>query len=169
MSKFFTADTHISHTNILKYCTRPFRDITHMNEIIISNFNKVMGPGDVLYHLGDVAWGVEAALLFFDSLSVNQIHVVFGNHDQEEIKRHPKVKSSGWLKKTKVTGLGGITMGHFPMLAWMGEHHLYGHWHNKGPVYHPKTLDVGVDGHEFYPWSEEELVRRFSVETNNNI
>jgi calcineurin-like phosphoesterase family protein len=132
-----------------------------MNYVITTNFNEVMGEGDSLYHLGDVAWKDENAFKFFDSLRVKQIHLVFGNHDNESIKNHPKIKSHGWLKKTKIGG-GGLTMSHFPMLAWMGMYHVHGHWHCKQETYHPRVVDVGVDGHNFYPWSEEQLIRRFN-------
>ena len=166
--KFFASDTHISHNNILKYCNRQFKDIDHMNYVITANFNEVMSEGDVLYHLGDVAFGDENAYKFFSDLRVKQIHLVFGNHDNESIKNHPKIKSSGWLKKTKIPVIGGVTLCHFPMLAWMNKHHLHGHWHCKGTPYHQCVLDVGVDGHNFYPWSEEQLVRRFSEQAKAN-
>ena len=34
---FFTSDTHFNHANIIRFCNRPFKDVSHMNEAIISN------------------------------------------------------------------------------------------------------------------------------------
>ena len=34
---FFTSDTHFNHTNIIRSCNRPFKDVSHMNETIIAN------------------------------------------------------------------------------------------------------------------------------------
>ena len=50
---WFTADSHISHRNIIKYCKRPFSDVEEMNETLISNWNKVVGKDDFVFHLGD--------------------------------------------------------------------------------------------------------------------
>lgn len=31
MAVFFTSDTHFGHANIIKYCGRPYRDVTQMD------------------------------------------------------------------------------------------------------------------------------------------
>ena len=54
---FFTSDTHFNHTNILRYCNRPFKTVGQMNETIITNWNNVVGPDDVIFHLGDFCLG----------------------------------------------------------------------------------------------------------------
>lgn len=43
---FLTSDTHFNHTNILRYCNRPFKTVGQMNETIITNWNNVVGPDD---------------------------------------------------------------------------------------------------------------------------
>ena len=57
---FFTSDTHFNHTNIIRFCNRPFKDVSHMNETIISNWNRVVGPEDIVFHLGDFCLGGSA-------------------------------------------------------------------------------------------------------------
>ena len=52
---FIISDTHFNHQNIIKYCDRPFKDETHMNKVLIHNWNRVVGKNDVVIHLGDVA------------------------------------------------------------------------------------------------------------------
>ena len=54
---FFTSDTHFNHTNILQYCNRPFKTVDQMNETIIPNWNKMVGPYDVIFHIGDFCLG----------------------------------------------------------------------------------------------------------------
>ena len=45
---WFTADLHLGHTNIIKYCRRPFGSAEEMNEVILERFNSVISPGDPL-------------------------------------------------------------------------------------------------------------------------
>ncbi len=82
MTTFFTSDTHFSHARIIELSNRPFRDVQHMNEMLIKNWNDRVGPDDHVYHLGDVALGS-----FEDSIKcvarLNGIkHLVVGNHDR---------------------------------------------------------------------------------------
>lgn len=42
MKTFFTSDTHFYHSNIIKYCLRPFADAHEMNETLIANWNNVV-------------------------------------------------------------------------------------------------------------------------------
>lgn len=53
---FFTSDTHFGHSNIIKYCNRPFKDKDEMNETLISNWNKVVPEDGIVIHCGDFAF-----------------------------------------------------------------------------------------------------------------
>lgn len=80
--RFFTSDTHFGHKNIIRYSNRPFRDVSHMNEMLIKNWNDTVGPDDTVYHLGDVALGPwEAWDNVLTRLNGYKILVV-GNHDR---------------------------------------------------------------------------------------
>ena len=53
MSKIYLiADTHFYHTNIIKYCKRPFKDTYDMNKTIIDNWNRIVKPNDIVLTLG---------------------------------------------------------------------------------------------------------------------
>ena len=45
---FFTADEHYCHKNIIKFCDRPFSDVSHMHEVLITNHNAVVRENDIV-------------------------------------------------------------------------------------------------------------------------
>lgn len=82
MTIFFTSDTHFGHKNIIRYSDRPFRDVTHMNEMLVHNWNSVVTPADTVYHLGDVALGpIWESLEYINRLNGRKV-LVTGNHDR---------------------------------------------------------------------------------------
>ena len=54
---YFTSDTHFGHSNIMRFCQRPFSDVTDMNNCLIENWNNKVGKDDIIFHLGDFAMG----------------------------------------------------------------------------------------------------------------
>ncbi len=51
---FFTSDTHFGHGGALGLYRRPFASAAAMNEALIERWNATVGPGDEVWHLGDV-------------------------------------------------------------------------------------------------------------------
>jgi len=51
--KWFTADKHHNHTNILKYENRPFKNVAGMDRQFILEHNKIVKEDDICYDLGD--------------------------------------------------------------------------------------------------------------------
>lgn len=87
-SVFFTSDTHFGHRNIIQYTNRPFDSVEEMDEALISNWNKVVKPDDIVYHLGDVCVGSKSAgidKLEYCKQIVSRLNgrkrLVLGNHD----------------------------------------------------------------------------------------
>lgn len=98
MTIWFSSDTHFGHENIIKYCDRPFKNVDHMNEVIIDNWNSVVSPGDTVYHLGDVALGqIDKSLACVSRLNGYKI-LILGNHDRP-FMRAGKADFLSWLKR----------------------------------------------------------------------
>lgn len=62
---WFTADFHLGHANIIRYCDRPFRDIADMDTEIIDRLNSAVSERDFLYFLGDFCRGSSSDALAY--------------------------------------------------------------------------------------------------------
>lgn len=79
---WFTSDLHLNHENIIGYCNRPFRDVYHMNESLIENWNMCVDPDDTVWVLGDLLLGErERGLKELIPRLNGLIYLVPGNHD----------------------------------------------------------------------------------------
>ena len=103
---FFTSDTHFGHGNIIKYCQRPFltnaeqefladngdvriqdEAIHRMDADLIDRINALVGPNDVLWHLGDWSYAVRGnyyaiCRAYRDRIACQTVNIVWGNHDR---------------------------------------------------------------------------------------
>ena len=86
---WFISDTHFRHEAILGFkdyaglTVRPFASADEMDQQMIDNWQSVVKPGDVVYHLGDVLFGhnkVEWLEANFTKLNGTK-HLILGNHD----------------------------------------------------------------------------------------
>jgi len=165
--KHFTSDHHFEHTNIIRLAERPFETIDEMHETMIRNWNARVLKGDEVYVLGDFYFGKrpERALELLRMLN-GQKFLLKGNHDRKTDKwSEPFVWVRDYHEMTVLEPDGTkqkIVMGHYPFLEWnkghRGSWNLHGHCHRKVPL-DPKyrRLDVGVDGHDYSPWSYDEV------------
>jgi calcineurin-like phosphoesterase family protein len=88
MTDWVTADFHFGHDRIIGYCDRPFKDIRHMEKVLIENINDRVENDDRLFILGDFTlWGAERG----DSIRriLARMHgrkwLVLGNHDRIKV------------------------------------------------------------------------------------
>ena len=170
---FFTADLHLSHKNILKYCNRPFKDIEDMNRTILQNLEESLRPKDTLYFLGDLTFKEKIAHEFFEKFSEIEIHFIIGNHDSKDVIKIAQeyCTSVEHLKNIKIEGQH-ITLCHYAMLVWNKSHfnswQLFGHSHGRLSFAElGKQYDVGVDNNGFYPVSFDRLLGIMKERPNN--
>jgi calcineurin-like phosphoesterase family protein len=57
MTRFWTADLHLGHANIIRYSGRPFTSVDAMDQALIARWNDTVRNGDEVWVLGDVAMG----------------------------------------------------------------------------------------------------------------
>jgi calcineurin-like phosphoesterase family protein len=155
MKTYITSDLHFGHANIMKFCpvTRAgFRDVTHMNETMIQEWNNVVTAEDTTYILGDFAFLPSAkAVEVLHRLNGKKI-LVEGNHDRkllndpvfrrcfEEVHQYLRIVHNGQL----------VVMFHYPIYEWDQMHrgavHFYGHVHgSKTGLEKYRARDVAFD------------------------
>lgn len=86
MNTYITSDWHINHFNLLSFETgRKFKSIEDMNELIITNINKVVKADDVLYNLGDVFFNTsrDEARYWLNRINCKNKILIRGNHCME--------------------------------------------------------------------------------------
>ena len=54
---WFTADFHLGHQNIIRYCNRPFPTVSEMDDEILVRMNACVAEADTLFFLGDFCRG----------------------------------------------------------------------------------------------------------------
>lgn len=169
MTTYFTADTHLGHANIIKYCNRPFDNTRDMDAAIYCNWSAVVRPDDTIYHLGDVAWGNEDAVAKIAQrikYLPGKKYLVPGNHDYHlEILADAFAEVLPTLCEVGVQARSGharAVLCHYPLAAWNKSHHasLHFHGHMHGRIRtDSQRADVGVDVWNYNPVSLEELQR----------
>lgn len=173
---FFTSDTHFCHDNIIKYCNRPFDNVEEMNKKIVDNWNEIIPEDGIVFHLGDFALNASTKSVqhILHSLNGNK-YLIIGNHEKAALSK--EFLRNMWkgiydiaeifVEDDEITyNKQHIVMCHYPILAWNASHRgswqLFGHVHgglsNKGKInHHPAQMDVGVDCHNYYPISYQQV------------
>lgn len=156
---FFSSDMHFGHKNIIKYSNRPYADMAEMEEALITNHNSRVKPEDTWFHLGDFAFlGASDIRRILRRLNGKKIFIR-GNHDNE-------ANFVGLVDEFRYDWVGKIGahrfhIYHFPIQSWEGAHHgtihLHGHSHGSTPSVDMLRMDVGVDCHNWFPISYEEV------------
>jgi calcineurin-like phosphoesterase family protein len=167
MKHYFSSDWHLGHSNILKYDNRPFKDVFHMNETIINQYNSIVTNEDDFYFLGDFCFDRRNLESYLSRLNGN-LFFIKGNHDKRDTIN--MYKDYGiYLGEQKTIEISGqkIVLNHYSMTVWDQSHRgswqLYGHSHHSLPD-NPNSLsiDVGCNGWDYKPLEFEQIKKIMS-------
>lgn len=165
--------TFVSHNQGFLYEPRGFSSIEEHDEALIENWNKVVKPNDIVYHLGDTMLNDnEKGVECFKRLN-GQISLIWGNHDsdarKELLSALPNVIVLGYAHVFKYKKFS-IYLSHYPTLTAnydSGKHfsrnviNLHGHVHGRTPWINPRNpfmYDVGMDSHNCTPIHIDEVM-----------
>ncbi|MDQ6909338.1 MAG: metallophosphoesterase [Actinomycetota bacterium] len=182
MTTWFTADLHLGHANIIRYCNRPFANADDMDDELIDGWNAVVADDDTVWVLGDVALGrIDHTLSLVGRLRGRKI-LLAGNHDRCWAG-HGR-RAGGWTERYLDAGFGEVRQGeveldvtgvsalacHFPYRgdsqdqdryldyrpvdrgAWLLHGHVHERWRQSG-----RMINVGVDVWDYQPVPEETI------------
>jgi calcineurin-like phosphoesterase family protein len=154
MKIFFTSDHHFGHSGARSLYRRPFASVSDMDHAMVERWNRAVGPGDEVWHLGDFAvrQSPERVALLLRALHGRK-HLVTGNNDNEAV-----VGCDGWasVQQYVEVDLDGfqLVLCHYPFRTWRnmnrGWVNLHGHSHGRLTRL-PRQFDVGVDVWDFRP------------------
>ena len=165
--RYYTADLHIGHANIITYCDRPFHDVDAMDEAIVDMWNDTVTDDDEIWVLGDLALGARPGPMGLASLLRGRKILVPGNHDTCWKKK--KVAASAnkiyydagfeLVHQPDPVTLAGqrVLRSHFPFLVpdsdqrypdfrpvdhgeWLLHGHIHNQWRQRG-----RMINVGLD------------------------
>lgn len=135
--KFYIADMHLGHENVIRFDNRPFESVEEMDRQLIENWNKRVGCDDDVYILGDFCYrSQKSPAWYLEQLKGNK-YLIQGNHDGNLLKDE---QAMGCIKSVEkmcfvMDGKERVVLCHFPLAEWNGYHkgawHIYGHIHNR--------------------------------------
>jgi len=183
VTEWFTADLHLGHANVIRYCDRPYKSVDDMNLDLVLRWNDVVADDDPVWILGDLCMGkLDDTLPLVKEL--NGVKCLLpGNHDRmfgcvgkKWFRAADRYEKVGVMvtRETLVTDVGGLTLCHFPFTGDSGEvdrfedhrprdrgqrllhGHTHGRWRRNG-----RMVDVGVDAWNGTPVSLETVLNTF--------
>jgi calcineurin-like phosphoesterase family protein len=192
MTIWFTADLHLGHQNIIRYCDRPFDDVDAMNRALVDRWNEVVDDGDDVWVLGDFALGRIADTLALAGELRGRKVLLAGNHDRCWAGHDRRVEE--WTQRYLEAGFDEIVQGtttmdiadrtvrlcHFPYRGdshgqdryldhrpvdhgeWLLHGHVHERWARQG-----RMINVGVDVHRFRPVHTDEIAAIIHADPTN--
>ena len=168
--KYFTADLHAFHKNIIEYDNLPFKDLKEYREKIIQVWNDKVTTEDEIYILGDVAvGGTNGQINEFLYRLNGKKYLILGNHDNRTIMKCAYLRNHfEWIKFHEVFDYNKqrFHLYHCPIESWFnkshGSIHLHGHSHG-GAQKINKRMDVGFKACDFNIYSIEEIIKKLTL------
>jgi calcineurin-like phosphoesterase family protein len=169
---FVISDTHLGHRNmytfmesdgfpVRKNSDNSVRVMEETDELMVENWNKIVRPNDIVYHLGDVYFGQGHVNLYRLN---GRKRLILGNHDNGKDEKLLFVFEKIMVWRTFPEWK--LVLSHIPLhdstLEGKVNFNLHGHIHRK-PNVSPKHLNCSVEMMDYSPKSIEDLRKNFNV------
>lgn len=159
------SDTHFNHTNIIKYCARPYGSTDEMNHDLIARWNKLVQPNDIVYHLGDFGMGGKDSIARWRRALNGKIKLIKGNHDDHSNQWY---RDCGFdeVYDRPILVQGFYILSHAP-LEFMNDFipfvNIYGHVHNdeRWKPYSKHSFNACVEVNNYAPILFDDIREKF--------
>lgn len=159
---WFIADSHFFHKKVIEYCNRPFSNVEEMNNIIISNWNKVVKRDDRVFMLGDFALcGKDKIIEIGQKLNGRKV-LIMGNHEGASLSTY---YNAGFemVSKFPIIFQDFFILSHEP-IEFLPLNtpfvNIFGHVHNdmRFPTITPRGACVSVERWNYMPVEFNQLI-----------
>ena len=155
---WFMSDLHYNHENVIKFNRRPFENVKEMNWHIEQELITKIGPGDILFDMGDLFWKTDETTMknVISLASPKEWYKILGNHDNYNVYRKSYIGTLFTLLsdilEINVDHEGRnyrLTLCHYPMISWNGKARgtlmIHGHCHGNIDNINTESTDLRVD------------------------
>lgn len=155
---WFMSDLHYNHENVIKFNRRPFENVKEMNWHIEQELITKVGPGDILFDIGDLFWKTDETTMknVISLASPKEWYKILGNHDNYNVYRKSYIGTLFTLLsdilEINVDHEGRnykLTLCHYPMISWNGKARgtlmIHGHCHGNIDNINTESTDLRVD------------------------
>jgi len=168
---FFVGDPHFDHTNIIGYCNRPFNTTSEMNALMLKNWNYTIGSNDLVFFLGDMAFGrgSNPPSWWLEYLNGRIIYLK-GSHDHG-IRTDSNGINALFVVHYIIVEVNGLEiflvhddMYHSEAIKWEGWM-IHGHNHNNRPHinFKKKRVNVSVEAINYTPITLSAILSKIGV------
>ena len=131
--KFYIADTHFGHENVIRFDNRPFKSIEEHDQTLINNWNSVVRKEDEVYIVGDFCYKNSKPVSYYTKQLNGHLHLIWGNHDKRNEEYATCFETTQDIMKISDTIYGEkkkVILCHYWMpFAGRNKIILYGHTH----------------------------------------
>lgn len=179
---WITSDSHFGHSKPFLYEPRGFKNIEEHDEAIIQNWNSLVKPDDIVYHLGDVMLNDDKHGLKCLQRLNGHIRMVRGNHDTDNrLLMYAECRNiesvDNWATVIK-SSKQSIYLSHYPTITSNYDIdkplktrmiNVCGHSHTKDPF---ADWDKGLifhcelDTNNCKPWNLEDILKAIRKRLN---
>lgn len=124
-------DTHFGHSNIIKYCNRPFSNVDEMDKILIANWNSLVAKNDEVIVVGDFALTNKSNIINIGNCLKGRKTLILGNHEQASPQTYYNA-GFNFVTKYPIIIDNIAIISHYPIFNIIKEPYIniYAHVHN---------------------------------------